>query len=621
MSNLLSKLKGTTTNGPTNPSGVVSFFARYAGQLSSEASPSTEPAQVEGDPSNGSGDGPIGPRESAPAVPGMSPAPRPDSLTDRLARLVSSREPNLRPETSEGGPDLVGEEATEEGGDGGETTDGVSPDEPAHPDWHGQAFGMLPDESPDAYLLRLQSSFGHLLPNAEGGRRGTVSPAGGLLPHVSAPKGVAKGGRRRAVQRSASGPKASDGSGVPALSGAELLAKLEAERLQMVGRTEVPVEQPILSLAGESTLEDSDGALVQRPGKLATIVDCWWPPIQEEEGLLEPEEFEQAYELLPVPGTSTGRGSDTVGVASDESFLLPVESLVARMGAKSQLRDWLVRNFPKSHTYVEPFGGSFKVLLWKPYRSRVEIINDVDCDLVHFFRYAAFDPVRLVEAINSVPTHEAIILGMREGLGRKDYSGLERAVACYISLAASFNGMVGGNRYASSPFTLLRTGIDLRSVQAVAKRLRGVDIRARSFDYIIESANKELPADKYPPGGVFFYLDPPYWGTTGYKTHSGEGGFGWTEQERLARYCWEIDQKGNKFIQTNSDHPDLIGLYGGFKRPDGSPAFLVERREVYYSVAGKAANREEAGEFIISNFPLRKQREENKRQRNIFDLE
>lgn len=340
--------------------------------------------------------------------------------------------------------------------------------------------------------------------------------------------------------------------------------------------------------------------------------------MEEQDGFLEVEDYERTYAILPVPGNPSGRG-DEVGVVGEEGFLLPVESVVARMGAKSQLRDWLVRNFPKSHTYVEPFGGSFKVLLWKPYRSRVEIINDVDCDLVDFFRYATFDPKRLVAAINATPTHEAVILGMREALARHELRGLERAVATYISLAASFNGRVGS--YASSPHVLLDTRIDERKVLTLAERLRGVDIRATSFTRVIESANKDLPPDRYPPGGVFFYLDPPYWGTTGYNTHAGVSTFGWREQEQLADYCWQIDQMGNKFIQTNSDHPDLLRMYGGFKRQDGSPAFHVERREVYYSVAGKGEAREEAGEFIISNFPLRKQREHNLRQKGLFGLQ
>ena len=289
------------------------------------------------------------------------------------------------------------------------------------------------------------------------------------------------------------------------------------------------------------------------------------------------------------------------------------------MGAKSQLRDWLVTNFPKCHTYVEPFGGSFKVLLWKPYRDRVEIINDIDADLVHFFQYTAAHPGRLVTAINSLPTHEALILGLRRQLADRELTGLERAAAFYVACASSFNGMVSlDGRYGCSPHVLLDCSVSPKALHKLSKRLKGVSIRSTSYKRIIQSANKFLPPDKYPPGGVFFYLDPPYWGTTGYSTYQGASSFGWAHQVELADLCLAIHKMGNKFIQTNSDHEDLKELYGSFKNEDGSPLFFVERREVYYSVAGKQEAREEAGEFVISNFELKKQRENNKKQGGLF---
>jgi DNA adenine methylase len=344
-----------------------------------------------------------------------------------------------------------------------------------------------------------------------------------------------------------------------------------------------------------------------RGGSFHNLVENWLPNIGPK--LVEVEDYEKQGDPSPE-----GDGVDR----SSTGFSEPIESLFARMGAKSQLRTWLVQNFPEHHTYVEPFGGSFKVLLWKTRRSRVEIINDVDSDLVAFFRYAVFNPQELVDAINALPTHEAIILGLREELANRKLKGLSRAVAFYLGSQSAFNASGDYSSYASSPHVLLDLSIDLRKVLPVAQRLRGVDIRSTSYQRIILSCNKDLPADRYPPGGVFFYLDPPYWSTTGYSTFQGESSFGWSDQVRLAELCRDIHQQGNKFIQTNSDHPDLLRLYGGFKNPDGSPMFFVERREVYYSMSGDAEKRKDAGEFIISNFSLAKQREVNKKQVGLF---
>lgn len=313
--------------------------------------------------------------------------------------------------------------------------------------------------------------------------------------------------------------------------------------------------------------------------------------------------------------TPTSEGAD---------FIQPTQSVLARLGAKSQLRDWLVKQFPKCFAYVEPFGGSFKVLLWKPYIDRVEIINDIDQDLVHFFRYVAFDADGLCRAINALPAHEAIIIGMRADLADGKLSGLERAVAFYVCASTAFNGMIGGSkegRYACSPHSRIDCSADVRRMHRLANRLRKVSIRSTGFERLILGANKDLPADKYPPGGVFFYLDPPYWMTEGYSTLAGKSTFGWREQRRLAELCYEIHQRGNKFIQTNSAHPDLHRLYSSFTNADGSPCFYFRELDVSYAVArsGSAAEGQYVGkEYAISNFPLDVQEERNKKQTGLF---
>lgn len=325
----------------------------------------------------------------------------------------------------------------------------------------------------------------------------------------------------------------------------------------------------------------------------------------EKPGLLEPEEYETQYTLV-----------DFDQPQPPSKFEVGVEALIGRMGAKSQLRTWLVQNFPPCYAYVEPFGGSFKVLLWKPRRDKVEVINDVDNDMVHLFRYCVHDPEGFAAAVNRLPTHEAIIMGYRDALARRALKGIERAVACYYSLVGSFNDQ--GTSYFSNVYQQSSVRVDERRVRAFAKRLRGVDIRCTDFNRIIDMANKQLDPKVYAPGKVFFYLDPPYWGTAGYRTHQGVSSFGWSQQVKLAERCWEIHQAGNLFIETNSDHDDLKKLYGGYKLADGSPAFYVERREVYYSVGGSVEARSERGEFIISNFPLQTERERNQVQRGLF---
>lgn len=277
------------------------------------------------------------------------------------------------------------------------------------------------------------------------------------------------------------------------------------------------------------------------------------------------------------------------------------------MGAKSQLRTWLVQQFPDTHTYVEPFTGSAKVLLWKPRRARVEIINDFDADLASFLRYVQSDPHRLVQVINALPTHEAVVLGMRTMLAKRELKGVERAAGFYITSQSAFNTKGDYSSYKSSPHVLMDLSIDLSKVLKVHDRLntgKKVDIRSTGYERIIKACNKDLPSSRYPPGGVFFYLDPPYWATAGYKTLQGESSFGWRDQVNLANLCYEIHLMGNKFMQTNSYHEDLLKLYGGFKDSMGRPMFYLQDVNVRYTVAGSREEGELDKELVISNYPI-----------------
>jgi len=54
-------------------------------------------------------------------------------------------------------------------------------------------------------------------------------------------------------------------------------------------------------------------------------------------------------------------------------------------GGKFRLAPWILEHFPDHRIYVEPFGGAAGVLIQKP-RAYSEVYNDLDGDLVNFFR-------------------------------------------------------------------------------------------------------------------------------------------------------------------------------------------------------------------------------------------
>lgn len=73
-------------------------------------------------------------------------------------------------------------------------------------------------------------------------------------------------------------------------------------------------------------------------------------------------------------------------------------------GAKFRLANWVMEFFPAHRCYVESFGGAAGVLLQKP-RAYAEVYNDLDGDVVNFFRVLR-DPAlraRLIEACVLTP--------------------------------------------------------------------------------------------------------------------------------------------------------------------------------------------------------------------------
>lgn len=71
-------------------------------------------------------------------------------------------------------------------------------------------------------------------------------------------------------------------------------------------------------------------------------------------------------------------------------------------GSKFRLAKWIISYFPKHRHYVEPFGGAANVLLAKE-PSRLETYNDLNDDIVSFFRILRDHPNDLIRRIQLTP--------------------------------------------------------------------------------------------------------------------------------------------------------------------------------------------------------------------------
>lgn len=79
-----------------------------------------------------------------------------------------------------------------------------------------------------------------------------------------------------------------------------------------------------------------------------------------------------------------------------------MNALLNYPGAKWGMAQEIVQIMPPHRSYLEPFAGSLAVLFHKP-RSAIETVNDIDGDIVNFFRVLRAEPERLAREIDLTP--------------------------------------------------------------------------------------------------------------------------------------------------------------------------------------------------------------------------
>lgn len=180
-------------------------------------------------------------------------------------------------------------------------------------------------------------------------------------------------------------------------------------------------------------------------------------------------------------------------------------------GSKWRAAPWIITHLPDDHdVYVEPFGGSAAVLLQKT-RSPIEVYNDLDGDVVNFFRLLREQPDELIRAIYWTPFAHAEYQLSREPTD----DPLEAARRFYVRSHLTISGptaqwnsgwrrqtLMSRDRSSQSSITpAARTFMQTEHLLQVAERLRGVTIECADALEIIR---------RYDHPRAVFYIDPPY---------------------------------------------------------------------------------------------------------------
>jgi DNA adenine methylase len=131
-------------------------------------------------------------------------------------------------------------------------------------------------------------------------------------------------------------------------------------------------------------------------------------------------------------------------------------------------------------------------------------------------------------------------------LNKTGYNGMER-----YNKKGKFNVPPGWRDPRKDGSVSAPAIYDEDNIRSVSAALQVAALSCSDFEPILDQV----------PAGWFVYSDSPYIGTfTGYSQH----GFGWHDQERLAKALRRASTRGVLFAYSNSDVDEARDLMAGF---------------------------------------------------------
>lgn len=228
-------------------------------------------------------------------------------------------------------------------------------------------------------------------------------------------------------------------------------------------------------------------------------------------------------------------------------------------GGKFSHLDWLLPLLPDCHHYCEPFAGSGAVLINRP-PAPVETYNDIDGDVVNFFRVLRDHHDKLIRAIALTPfsreEYHLAIHGGEDGI-----CDVERARHFYIRARQTRTGLAQTaslGRWANCKDTS-RAGMS----GVVSRWLGGVDALDEIAQRLLRVQIENRPAVEviklYDGPQTLFYCDPPYL----HETRGDSKAYGFEMNEGQHReFAAVVNQCKGMVAVSGYDHSLMDDLFG-----------------------------------------------------------
>jgi DNA adenine methylase len=245
------------------------------------------------------------------------------------------------------------------------------------------------------------------------------------------------------------------------------------------------------------------------------------------------------------------------------------------VGGKNRFVSKILPLIPEHTTYVEPFAGGAQIFFQKPV-SKVEVLNDLDGELVNFYRVCQSHYEELLRYMRfMVPSREWYL--KLQNTPPDTLTDIQRAARYFYLQKQSYGGRVAHQSYVvhlvqRPSFSTTRLS---ELIEDTHKRLRLVQIDSLPYDQAIK---------KYDRPNTFFYIDPPYYGVRGLYRFD-------FEQKDFENLAATLKSIRGKFLLSTNDHPELRRIFSDFQ---------IEEFSVAYSLQPAAGKRYQ--ELLIKNY-------------------
>jgi DNA adenine methylase len=271
-----------------------------------------------------------------------------------------------------------------------------------------------------------------------------------------------------------------------------------------------------------------------------------------------------------------------------------VMPVVKWVGGKRQLLPVLTSLLPDDfNTYCEPFlGGGAMLFDRQPQKA---IVNDLNNGLMQMYEVIRDDVESLIMELKEHKNESEYFYMVRDwDRDKQKYnmrSKVEKAARIIYLNKTCYNGLFRVNNAGefNAPFGRYQNPniVNAPALRAVNKYLQKSNIVFSCCDYaeVLSCLSQK----------TFVYLDPPYDPVSNTANFTGytRGGFSQEEQIRLRKYCDDLDNRGIKFMLSNSATTFIRSQYAKYN---------ITTVQANRALNSDATQRGQVDEVVIRNY-------------------